>query len=411
MKDFNTRKTEETTNTWLTPPAIVKALSHFDLDPCTPPVMPWQLTPHRYTEADDGLKQPWAGIWCNNCGWVYEDMYKVQSNGRILQEQPPQERGGQYLQGMSQKNYTDLSCKNKLSSQRSCPDKNKMQKMQPMEARGFKTFSPETSKEERAMFMVPGLLEGACKNNNADAESRPFRIRESEGIETKTYAERAGEGLETKSIHDGQPQEAAAKTCRSMGMEFSPMESMQDNLGTEMCLLSEKRGNPNSRPLYSTKQSGLSRNSFVEHGSCLQKLQQQQKPSAPIYLDEGQRKVCPDCGNTCFIKKKRCFVNPPYGSETFKWLAKLAEHKRGIALIFARTDTKGFQQEVFGKAHSVFFREGRIRFHKEDGSLAGTPGAPSCFVSYSEGDTVALAASGMKGKLVFLSPSSDLRLL
>jgi hypothetical protein len=164
---FNTRKTEETTNSWLTPPAIVKALGHFDLDPCTPPVMPWELTPHRYTEADDGLRQPWHG---------------------------------------------------------------------------------------------------------------------------------------------------------------------------------------------------------------------------------------------------RCFLNPPYGVHTFKWLARLADHKRGIALIFARTETEGFQNEVFGKAHSLLFKKGRIRFHREDGSLAGTPGAPSVFVSYSEEDTAILAASGIAGKLVFLRQNSPLSL-
>jgi hypothetical protein len=159
-KDFNTAKTEESTNTWLTPPALIKALGHFDLDPCTPPVMPWQTATHRYTEADDGLRSSW---------------------------------------------YSD-----------------------------------------------------------------------------------------------------------------------------------------------------------------------------------------------------RVFLNPPYGEHTFKWLAKLADHKNGIALIFARTETKGFQREVFGKAHSLLFKAGRIQFHREDGSLGGTSNAPSVFVSYSKDDTDALANSGIPGRLVTL---------
>lgn len=54
------------TLTWLTPPSIIKALGPFDLDPCTPPTMPWETAKRRYTEADDGLMQPWEGrVWLN----------------------------------------------------------------------------------------------------------------------------------------------------------------------------------------------------------------------------------------------------------------------------------------------------------------------------------------------------------
>lgn len=53
-------------DTWLTPPHIIKALGRFDLDPCTPPAMPWQTAAKRYTEADDGLTSPWFGrVWLN----------------------------------------------------------------------------------------------------------------------------------------------------------------------------------------------------------------------------------------------------------------------------------------------------------------------------------------------------------
>lgn len=54
------------TTTWLTPPSILKALGPFDLDPCTPPKMPWRTAEMRYTEEDDGLSQPWFGrVWLN----------------------------------------------------------------------------------------------------------------------------------------------------------------------------------------------------------------------------------------------------------------------------------------------------------------------------------------------------------
>lgn len=51
---------------WLTPPEILAALGPFDLDPCSPTVMPWALARERYTKADDGLAQPWFGrVWLN----------------------------------------------------------------------------------------------------------------------------------------------------------------------------------------------------------------------------------------------------------------------------------------------------------------------------------------------------------
>lgn len=53
-------------DTWLTPPEIIRALGEFDLDPCCPPVMPWHTATRCYTPARDGLKQPWFGrVWLN----------------------------------------------------------------------------------------------------------------------------------------------------------------------------------------------------------------------------------------------------------------------------------------------------------------------------------------------------------
>lgn len=98
----------------------------------------------------------------------------------------------------------------------------------------------------------------------------------------------------------------------------------------------------------------------------------------------------------------RVWLNPPYGKETFLWLNKLAEHKSGIALIFARTETKGFHKEIWQKAHSIFFFEGRLSFYKVTGEKGATANAPSCLVSYSEEDTTAIAFSGLKGKLILI---------
>lgn len=57
---------EKTTTTWITPLPIIQALGEFDLDPCTPDIMPWATAKKRYTEKDNGLIQPWHGrVWLN----------------------------------------------------------------------------------------------------------------------------------------------------------------------------------------------------------------------------------------------------------------------------------------------------------------------------------------------------------
>ena len=46
---------------WLTPLELIAALGEFDLDPCTPEIMPWQTARFRYTRRNDGLSSPWFG--------------------------------------------------------------------------------------------------------------------------------------------------------------------------------------------------------------------------------------------------------------------------------------------------------------------------------------------------------------
>ena len=78
------------------------------------------------------------------------------------------------------------------------------------------------------------------------------------------------------------------------------------------------------------------------------------------------------------------WCNPPYGPQTWTWLSKLADHPAGgIALVFARTETAGFFSEVWGRASSLFFLEGRLFFHHVDGTRARhNAGAPSVLVAY-----------------------------
>ncbi|MCM1295378.1 MAG: phage N-6-adenine-methyltransferase [Muribaculaceae bacterium] len=53
------------TDEWHTPPDIIRALGHFDLDPCAPS-RDFYTADVCYTKEDDGLAQEWFGrVWCN----------------------------------------------------------------------------------------------------------------------------------------------------------------------------------------------------------------------------------------------------------------------------------------------------------------------------------------------------------
>lgn len=110
----------------------------------------------------------------------------------------------------------------------------------------------------------------------------------------------------------------------------------------------------------------------------------------------------PNDGLKCDWGKQRVWLNPPYGRETFKWIEKLADHGNGIALIYARTETKGFHRQIWERAKSVFFFEGRLKFCRVDGSEHGSANAPSCLVAYGRNNNNYLRNSGLRGVLTEL---------
>lgn len=81
----------------------------------------------------------------------------------------------------------------------------------------------------------------------------------------------------------------------------------------------------------------------------------------------------------------RVWLNPPYGPETGIWLERLSQHGNGIALIFARTETKMFFQWVWERSTGLLFLKGRLHFHRADGTRAkANSGAPSVLVAYGD---------------------------
>lgn len=54
------------TDTWITPPEIIKSLGSFDLDPCAAIDMPWRTANTMMTVNDNGLLKDWFGrVWLN----------------------------------------------------------------------------------------------------------------------------------------------------------------------------------------------------------------------------------------------------------------------------------------------------------------------------------------------------------
>jgi hypothetical protein len=97
----------------------------------------------------------------------------------------------------------------------------------------------------------------------------------------------------------------------------------------------------------------------------------------------------------------RVWCNPPYGTAAAKWLDRLGAHGNGIALIFARTETRMFFEHVWPKADALLFLEGRLYFHHVDGRrAAANAGAPSVLVAYGRANADCLRDCSIAGQYV-----------
>ncbi len=100
----------------------------------------------------------------------------------------------------------------------------------------------------------------------------------------------------------------------------------------------------------------------------------------------------------------RVYCKPPYGNKTGQWLARMAAHNNGIALIFARTETQNFFKYIWPIASAIMFLKGRLIFYNVDGTRPkNSAGAPSCLVAYGRENAEILKANGLNGKFIYLS--------
>lgn len=97
----------------------------------------------------------------------------------------------------------------------------------------------------------------------------------------------------------------------------------------------------------------------------------------------------------------RVWLNPPYGPRAERFVEKLADHGRGVALLFARTETRWFVEQVWRRASGLLFLHGRLHFHQPDGTRAkGNAGGPSVLVAYGLKDAEILRTCSLEGTYV-----------
>src|SRR5262245_22667699 len=81
----------------------------------------------------------------------------------------------------------------------------------------------------------------------------------------------------------------------------------------------------------------------------------------------------------------RVWLNPPDGEVIGDWLAKLAKHRNGIALVPARTEVESwFWPYVWDAADAVLFLKGRLYFRTQSGGRFGNAGHGSVLAAYGE---------------------------
>ena len=80
---------------------------------------------------------------------------------------------------------------------------------------------------------------------------------------------------------------------------------------------------------------------------------------------------------------KSNFINPPYGKEIGKWIAKAYNEAQGgatcVLLIPSRTDTKWFHEIILPNAKEIRFIKGRLHFNESKNSAP----FPSMIVIFS----------------------------
>jgi hypothetical protein len=93
----------------------------------------------------------------------------------------------------------------------------------------------------------------------------------------------------------------------------------------------------------------------------------------------------------------RVFCHPPNGKETYAWLERCTKHGNAIALLYAKTDAKYFQDIVLKQATAVLFIKGRVKFHYTNGNKADSAPLPCVLVAFNGSNSEILGTCGING--------------
>ena len=100
--------------------------------------------------------------------------------------------------------------------------------------------------------------------------------------------------------------------------------------------------------------------------------------------------------------KGRVWLNPPYGGQQKRWVAKLAEHGKGTALVGMRPETEWFREYAWKKADAILALYQRVKFFDPTTWERMPHGyiGPLALVAYGAKDVKALKCCGLRGVLL-----------
>lgn len=232
--------------------------------------------------------------------------------------------------------------------------------------------------------LVQRLQPGELEESNESKEGGSSREVEGEGRKPAPSADVEGKSLEEEMVTREQPQ-TTPEADTPVAVVSGPLGSPESNFQQPVRLLWEADPKTRARSLHSTESSRLSGDRAVEHSSGLQAVLALEGATPAMELVPGQIAHCRYCGKAGVVKKPFVLMNSPYGKNLGAWLNRLALHDNGIALTFARTETRAFRDFVWPFATALLFIHGRVTFFQPDGnpSPAGhNSGGPSVMIAY-----------------------------
>ena len=418
-----------TTHDWLTPPEILEALGPFDMDPCASQFQPWRTAVQQFTIEDDGLAREWRGrVWLTiaeddtissclsdcrkhhprnvqNAEWSSrfplsisvpapaDHLAFVHVAGSVWHKTTPNESGEPENSAQANDGNTqNQGCSNALNAGLCIQQHLNTSGQSQNAAMASPHGAANVQEQKRAM--------AGQSSGSPTKESR--RSRKS-GSDISNPNE---EGKPSRPAHECITQSDASVEliCRlsgAMPTGWTVSELLGASAHTAgLQTTCTKTTSSHYHTLNVPELLSATWSPHVGHATC-QKAQSIQVPGLRTkLLSLG---LIEPCG--CFIGtyKPRIWLNPPYGPHAEKFLARMAAHGNGIALIFARTETKAFQEHCWRSADAMLFMAGRIKFRLPGGGVSGPAGAPSVLIAYGQPNAQALRRSGIAGYVVDLA--------